>query len=677
VETGFNQGYQVTTGVIGILSSIASAWAIGHLLSTESGFNDLNKAGKTMLLSPIPSWGLYYTNVIFMDKGMGARSTKTKYDYEFYQYDTIYRDDEPVTNEEVLISHSGKAQKFPTNDKGIFKFNPVNDFGLRKWPDNEAINFDLTLMDSRLFTTKELPFTKPLELYPSYWMDHYAQVTAPKCGVNLSGYGQSNATVRKGMKYMVLEADVNKYQIAIFNKKGWVPDRCVKTFYSIPKKRDISEVIQQYVEDTMNQWLKQGEFEHPNDYQQRLKRKDEKLEQFTKEAMKKYQRDYAKLIDWEESTTSDYDPNNQTFKVQIPDLKEIVIKVPIDKAKPFKKHFQSDQVKFRDKNFMLVDGQWELSQAELYDPALNYQVNYNSDFGQVYNPASQFSFDLDSFNTQIFSGGETPKNLDPYNVNTNLPETNMNRPNAVAVVIGNANYKYTSPVRYAINDAQMMKTYLKEVMGFGHVIFRKNMTKGEMEGLFSKDGTVDNLLVGEESKLFVFYSGHAVPDMEGDERYLLPKDCPPKNAEVQGYPLKKLYRKLSKLDTTSVTLLMDACFSGKKVIDGVSSTIIVNEDLPTFNGVVMTAAQGDEVASWYKAKKHGLFTWFFLKAIHDYENSDLNDDGKLTYQEIYDYMTYEQLSGGLARYAGILNNNVDQHPQIMRNAKEEVLVNYD
>jgi len=65
-------------------------------------------------------------------------------------------------------------------------------------------------------------------------------------------------------------------------------------------------------------------------------------------------------------------------------------------------------------------------------------------------------------------------------IDRSIPKTRMNNPHAVALVIGNRDYKKTDQVQYAINDALSMKRYLTHVMGYAanHVFLIKNASKG-------------------------------------------------------------------------------------------------------------------------------------------------------------------------------------------------------
>ena len=90
------------------------------------------------------------------------------------------------------------------------------------------------------------------------------------------------------------------------------------------------------------------------------------------------------------------------------------------------------------------------------------------------------------------------------------------------------------------------------------------------------------------------------------------------------------------------------------------------------NGLVFTSSSANEVSSWYNEKGHGMFTYFFLKAIHD-KNGDVNNDGQLTAQEIQNYITDH--ADGVPYYSKRLHG-VQQTPQLEGVNKEKVIVTY-
>jgi hypothetical protein len=83
-----------------------------------------------------------------------------------------------------------------------------------------------------------------------------------------------------------------------------------------------------------------------------------------------------------------------------------------------------------------------------------------------------------------------------------------------------------------------------------------------------------------------------------------------------------LYSALGKIPSQSVTVLLDACFSGaKREGDMLASArgiaIKAKPGQPVGNMVVMSASQGDETAYPYNDKQHGLFTYFLLKKLQE------------------------------------------------------------
>ncbi len=90
------------------------------------------------------------------------------------------------------------------------------------------------------------------------------------------------------------------------------------------------------------------------------------------------------------------------------------------------------------------------------------------------------------------------------------------------------------------------------------------------------------------------------------------------------------------------------------------------------NGVVLSSSSGNQVSCWYNEKKHGLFTYFFLKAIHN-KNADFNKDDQLTFAEIYRYISDE--TEGVPYYARRING-VEQNPMIQGANRNRVFVRY-
>jgi len=271
-------------------------------------------------------------------------------------------------------------------------------------------------------------------------------------------------------------------------------------------------------------------------------------------------------------------------------------------------------------------------------------------------------------------GNVSTLNID---VDSDVPETNFKNPDAVAVIIGNRNYQKTNDVEYAINDAQSIKKYLIKTFGYkeGNIIFETNATQGTFTSIFGKNGDYKgklyNYIKSDVSDIFIYYSGHGVPDPETKKAFIVPVDCDPSFARLNGFSLDIFYENLSKLSTKSTTVVIDACFSGTSekgnLIKNISPVLLTVENpiQKLTNGIIMTSAMKDQVSSWYPEKKHSLFTYYFLKGIKG--EADTNKDSKITFVELQQYINEN------VPYMARRLNNREQTPEFLGN-KEEVIV---
>lgn len=267
-------------------------------------------------------------------------------------------------------------------------------------------------------------------------------------------------------------------------------------------------------------------------------------------------------------------------------------------------------------------------------------------------------------------------------VDQNIRETNVRNQNAVAVVIGNKNYinPTVPPVDFAINDASVVRDYLKKTFGYDsiNVIYETDATQSKFISIFGTEkyykGKLYNYVKEGQSDVFVYYSGHGAPDPESKQGYFLPVDCDPSMVALTGYSLNTFYENLSKINYKSLTVVIDACFSGTSdrgtLLKNVSP-IFISIDNPVIskeNASVFTSANGDQVSSWYPEKKHSLFTYYFLKGIKGEANSD--NDNTITVGEIEKYVLDN------VPYMARRLNNREQTPQVIGENKSKELVGY-
>ena len=237
------------------------------------------------------------------------------------------------------------------------------------------------------------------------------------------------------------------------------------------------------------------------------------------------------------------------------------------------------------------------------------------------------------------------------------PLRNENR-NSVAVVIGNRNYSGSTPaVDFAHNDADAITSFLVNKLAYrvGNIIDLRDATRNQIEAVFGNDKTHEGKLFDwtrqGQSNITVYYSGHGVPGLKDKRPYLLPVDGDANRAEITGFPVDVLYENLSKLNAKSVTVYLDACFSGespKGMLVRSTSGISISPRMPSERGMtVITAAQGDQFASWDETARHGLFTKHLLDALNGKADAGKfgDENGTISLQEVRAYlddeMTYQ------------------------------------
>ncbi len=232
------------------------------------------------------------------------------------------------------------------------------------------------------------------------------------------------------------------------------------------------------------------------------------------------------------------------------------------------------------------------------------------------------------------------------------------QPNAYAVAIGIENYRNLPKSDYSENDAILVKNYLM-ALGFQErnidLLTNEKATKTDIEK--SLEAWLPNRV--KNGTVFIYFSGHGAPDPATGEAYIVPYDGDPNYLQVTGYPLKRLYERLGKLEAKEVIVVLDSCFSGsggRSVLAKGARPLVMmasTEALPS-NMAVVTATQGSQISTSSSEKKHGVFTYYFLKAIKD---------GKRNLSEIYDTIK-PQVENEAKRL------NVEQSPEIDPDAEK-------
>ena len=229
---------------------------------------------------------------------------------------------------------------------------------------------------------------------------------------------------------------------------------------------------------------------------------------------------------------------------------------------------------------------------------------------------------------------------------------------AVAIVIGAEKNSYgVAPAPYAARDAKVMANYFKNSLGITDVQLKTDneVTKNQLSDLLDANyGYLSRVVQPGKTDVFVYYSGHGIPDMATDgsqDIYLFPYDARKELVRDRGYSLNKLYADLNSLNAKSVTVILDACFSGSSrqtvtyESENISNEKGIRISMPQMtnrpwdsnpNFRVFTSSTEDQTSLGYDQSQSGLFTYFLATGLQG--DADGDGDGIIRLNELVDYV---------------------------------------
>ena len=231
--------------------------------------------------------------------------------------------------------------------------------------------------------------------------------------------------------------------------------------------------------------------------------------------------------------------------------------------------------------------------------------------------------------------------LDPFRGKT----ARKNR-NALALVIGVADYKYTSdPALYADKDAEYFNDYAAIKLGVpDNNIF--TITNTEADEVSIKKAVKNWLLrmsVKDETDVYVFFAGHGLASSDGSTMFLLPYDGDPELLEDSAIDRKQLFADIQAISPRSVTVFLDSCYSGGTCAGGTlvaslrpMTLLVQKQDVPD-GFTILSAAKGDQTSQSLEEAKHGLFSYFLMRGLEG--DADANNDNQITAGELHSYVT--------------------------------------
>jgi len=237
-----------------------------------------------------------------------------------------------------------------------------------------------------------------------------------------------------------------------------------------------------------------------------------------------------------------------------------------------------------------------------------------------------------------------------------------------AIVIGISDYKDRSieDLRYAAADARAVREALIALCEVPdeniELLVGRSATKRNIEAAFTRVSQLDK----PEDTVFLYYSGHGsfVRDADGDEadgdhldETLLPYDAVRGREDTQiiddifGYWI-------SRLDSRSVIVLLDACHSGghgkgvsaedipaKGGGDSLVKDIFTDPNAKPGRGVLAACGSGEKAFESLDLE-HGVFTYFLLQGLQ-FKQADATGDGAVTLGELARFVEDQVTTWGL------------------------------
>ena len=388
------------------------------------------------------------------------------------------------------------------------------------------------------------------------------------------------------------------------------------------------------LEAVLAEWKTRGEFETADDYKSRVNTKNQEklIAQTRYECETRFIDEYGGFFDLGGLTLKPYDRDHETYRIQ---FSKGLIHIKVPKTNNEAQEFKSfgNQIKIENPQLRVdTEGNLLLAMADIVTPggrSYKFDVTAPLIYGEV-----DVSVKLPPIPQ---GGGKVPPPPSDPSVDKNIPKTKNKNLNTYALIFANEDYNNVEGVPFAKNDGRMFKRYCMDVLGVDekHIIHKEDATRNEMIDAVDFVKRINSTY--KNVRLLVYYSGHGVPDPSTNESYLMPSDASPNNIDRTGYKLSTFYKELAADNPKSVTVFLDACFSGAKrdgeVMDKDARGVVIKikEETPVNNMVIFSACSGAETAYPYEAQKHGMFTYYLLRKLQE-------EKGKVSYKELAKYL---------------------------------------
>ncbi|MFN5234570.1 MAG: caspase family protein [Burkholderiaceae bacterium] len=237
---------------------------------------------------------------------------------------------------------------------------------------------------------------------------------------------------------------------------------------------------------------------------------------------------------------------------------------------------------------------------------------------------------------------------------------------AVAIIIGIADYKNLPRADYANDDARVFYDYAIRALGVKPENIKLLVDADADEvGIYRAFKTWLPSRVRSNTDVYVYYSGHGLPTADGQGLYVLPQRADRDFIDKTAITQAEINAAIQAAKPKSVTVFLDACYSGQartgETLLASARPVTLKAETAAFPDgfTVITASRGDQISSSSPELKHGIFSYYLMRGMEG--DADANRDGRITAGEMQAY-----LAENVSRQAGMMNRR--QEPQLIGDA---------
>jgi hypothetical protein len=246
-----------------------------------------------------------------------------------------------------------------------------------------------------------------------------------------------------------------------------------------------------------------------------------------------------------------------------------------------------------------------------------------------------------------------------------------------AVIIGVGGYESSAvpKLRYPVADADAVYQTLIASGGFKKenilLLTDKTERKPTLRNIKWALGTFLPRSAHKNDLVVIYFAGHGASEVDqrgierdGLSKYLVPVDADPDDLYSTALPMDEMQNVLARIEAERVTVFLDACYSGAAGGRTFASTKTRNVNVDDIfldrltrskGRAIVTASRPSELSIELAELGHGVFTYYLVRGLQGY--ADLNRDGIVSLQELYEYLAQE-----VSRKSRAVGGN--QHPML-------------